>query len=72
MEHGFGKLGGRHGCLSLRDLKPAAAGRRLRLDPRLVAPEKDEQTALGSDMLNRDSHELLNQLVENNLARECL
>ena len=56
----------------MRDLKPAAAGRCLRLDPRLVAPEKDEQTALGSDMLNRESHELLNQLVENNLARECL
>ncbi len=72
MEHGFGKLGGCHGRLSQRDLNPAATGRRLRLDPRLVAAEQDEQAARGARMLDRNPHERLDELGEHDLARYCL
>src|SRR6266436_1726403 len=64
MKRGLGEIRCRDGCLSHGDLDPAVAGGGLRLDPRLVAPEEDEQTPLGSCMLHRDSHELLDQLVE--------
>src|SRR5260221_7557716 len=72
MELGFGKSGGRHCRLSLRDLYPAAAGRRLRLDPQLVAAEKDQQAPLGPRMLDRDPHERLDELAEFDLARNHL
>ena len=42
------------------------------LDLRRVTPEEDEQAALGTGMLDRDSHQGLDQLAEDDLARECL
>src|SRR5260370_20450315 len=72
MKRGLGKIIRSDGCLSNGDLDPAVAGRGLRLDLRLIAPEKDEQTPLSPCVLNRDSHELLDQLRQDNLARECL
>src|SRR6267142_1127621 len=72
MKHGLGQVRWRDGCLSNGDLDSALAGRGLRLDLLLIAPEKDEQTPLGSCMLNRKSHELFDQLGEENLAGECL
>ena len=49
-----------------------AAGGGFRLDPQLAAPEEDEQTPLGTGMLHRDSHELLDQLAKDHLDGECL
>ena len=39
---------------------------------RIVAPEKDEQSPLGSCMLHRDAHELLDQLAKDNFSGERL
>src|SRR3984893_9522398 len=72
VQHRFGKLGARHGCVSQRDLDRAAAARRLRLDPRLVVADDDEQAPLGSRMLDRDSHQRLDELGEIDLARHSL
>jgi len=72
MKRGLGQVRWCDGCLSNGDLDSALAGRGLRLDLLLIAPEKDEQTPLGSCMLNRKSHELFDQLGEENLAGECL
>ena len=72
LKRGFGEIKWCDDCLSNGDLDPAVAGGGLRLDPRLIAPQKDEQTPLGPCMLHRDSHELLDQLAKDNLARECL
>ena len=72
MKRGLGEIRCRDGCLSNSDLRPAVAGGGLRLDLRLITPEKDEQTPLGPGMLHRYSHELLDQFGEDNLARECL
>jgi hypothetical protein len=72
MKRGWREIGWRDGCLSNGDLDPAAACGGLGLDLRLILPDKDEQTPLGPGMLHRDSHELLDQPGENNLARECL
>jgi hypothetical protein len=62
----------RDGFLSHRHLDPAVAGDGLRLDLRLVAPEKDEHTPFGPRMLHRDAHEILDQRAKDNLARESL
>ncbi len=72
MKDGLGEIRWRHGCLSNEDLNSAVTSGGLRLDLRLVTPEKNEQPPLGACMLNRDSHELLDQFGEVNLARECL
>ena len=58
-------------CRTVTSTVPLADGG-FRLDLRLFVPEKDEQTPLGPCMLNRDSHELLDQLGEKNLAGQCL
>ncbi len=42
------------------------------LDLRLVTTEKDEQPPLGPRVLHSYSHEFLDQLAEDNLARESL
>ena len=68
MKDGFRKFGWRHFRLSQRDLNLAASGLRLRLDPRLVATKEDEQAALGARMLDRDPHERLDELGEDDLA----
>jgi hypothetical protein len=44
------------------DCGSSGTGGSLRLDLRLVVSKKDEETSLGSCMLNRDSHEVLDQL----------
>jgi hypothetical protein len=72
MKDGLGEIRWLDGCLSNEDLNSAVTSGGLRLDLRLVTPEKNEQTPLGACMLNRDSHELLDQFGEVNLARECL
>ncbi len=59
MKRGLGQVRWCDGCLSNGNLGPAVTGGGLRLDLRLVAPEKDEQTPFGPCMLHRDSHELL-------------
>ena len=72
MKCGLWEIGWRDGCLSNSDLGTAVARGGLRLNLRLVAPEKEEQTPLGPCMLDRYSHELLDQLGEDDLARDCL
>jgi hypothetical protein len=72
MKGRLGKIEWSDGCLSNLDLDPAVGGDGIGLDPRLILAQKDEQTPLGPCMLNRDSHELLDQPVEDHLARECL
>src|SRR5580700_4149653 len=47
-------------------------GRSLRFDLHLVTSQKDQETSLGACMLDRKSYELLDEPVENHLARECL
>jgi hypothetical protein len=68
MKHGLRKIRWRDGCLSSRDLAAAIIGCGLCLNLRVAAPDQDEQTPLGSGKLNDDSHELLNQPGEHNLA----
>jgi hypothetical protein len=72
MKRGLREIGWRDGCLSNGDRNPAVACGGLCLDPRLVTPDKEEQSPLGPCMLQGYSHELLYQIGENNLARECL
>src|SRR6202166_2274614 len=68
MQHGFGKLGRRRGCVAQRDLNLAKAGRRSRRDSWLVAREQDEQATLGAGMFDRDPQERLDELTEDDLA----
>ena len=68
MKRGWREIRRRNGRLSNGDLDAAVAGCGLRLDPGLIAPEEDEQTSLRPCMLHRDSHELLDQLRQDNLA----
>src|SRR6202166_5162762 len=72
MQHGFGKLGRRRGCVAQRDLNLAKAGRRSRRDSWLVAREQDEQAALGAGMFDRDPQERLDELAEFDLTRHRL
>src|ERR1700691_5458705 len=72
VEHGLDEFGGRHRLVPQRHLNLTAASRRLRGYPRLVAREKNEQASLGSRMLERDSHERLDDLAELDLARHRL
>src|SRR4051794_10717257 len=72
MKRGLGEIRSRDGCLSHSDVGHAVAGCVVRLDLRLVTPEKDEQTPLGARMFHRYSHQRLDQGGEDNLARECL
>ena len=72
MQRGLREVGRRHDCLSNRNLDPALACGGLRFDPRLAVPNQDEQTPLGPGILHRDSHELLDQLGKDHLARKCL
>src|SRR5216684_5271148 len=50
------------------DLGPSVPGGRLCRDPRLITPDKNEETSLGTCMLDHDSHEFLNQVGQDNLA----
>ena len=68
MKRGLGQVRRCNGCLSNGNLGSAVAGGGLRLDLRLVAPEKDKQTPFGPSMLHRYLHEFLDQLGEDNLA----
>jgi hypothetical protein len=65
MKRGLGKDKWSDGCLLYSDLDATTTGSSLRLDLRLVAPEKDEQAALGASMLQCDSHQHLDQSGEN-------
>jgi hypothetical protein len=68
MKHGLWEIEWGDGRLSNSDLGPAVARGGLCLNLRLVTPEKDEQTPLGPCVLNRDSHQLLDEIGEDNLA----
>src|SRR6267378_8509535 len=46
----------------------AAASRRFRRDPWLVAREQDEQPTLGAGMFDRDPQQRLDELAEDDLA----
>ena len=72
VEHGLGKVRRRDGCVSNDNLDRALARGGLRFDPRLAAPNQDEQTPLGPCVLHRDSHERLDQLGKDHLRRKCL
>src|SRR6266403_1453165 len=54
------------------DLNLAAAGRRFRRDPWLLAGKQDEQATLGPGMLDRDPQQRLDELAEFDLARQRL
>ena len=58
--------------LSNGNLRLALTAGGLRLDLGLGSFEKDKQRSIGTRMLHHDLHKPLNQLGENNLARECL
>ena len=68
MQRGLREVRRRHGCLSNRNLDPARAGGGLRFDPRLAAPNQDQQAPLGPGILHRDSHQLLDQLGKDHLT----
>jgi hypothetical protein len=72
MKCGLREVKWRYDCLSDGDLDPTVDGGGLRLDPRFISVQKDEEPPLGPGMLNHDSHEFLDQIRKNNLARECL
>src|ERR1700682_300920 len=55
--------------MAKRDLNLAAAGRRFRRDPWLVAGEQDKQATLGPGMFDRDPQQRLDELAEFDLAR---
>src|SRR6266436_4697645 len=55
-----------------RYLNLAAAGRRFRRGPWLVAVEQDEQATLGPGMFDRDPQQRLDQLAEFDLSRHRL
>ena len=69
---GLGESRRNYGHLSNSDLDSAVAGGGFRRDPRLAAPQKDEQATLGARMLYRDPHEGLDELAEFDLARHRL
>ena len=72
MKRGFRKIKGCDDCPSNRNLGLTLTGGSLRLDARLVPVQKDEQTPLGTGMLNHDSHQLLNQTAKDNFTGERL
>ena len=72
MKRGLREIRGGDGCLSHSNLGAAVARSRLCLNLRIIPAQKDEQTPFGACILQRDSHELLDQLAKNNLARERL
>ena len=55
-----------------QNIDQAATGRRFRRDPWLVARKQNEHATLGTGMLDRDPHEPLDELVEDDLARHRL
>src|ERR1700722_13489671 len=70
MEQGLGECGWGNDRPAQRNIDQAATGRRLRRDLRLFAGKQDQQATLGAGMLDRDPHEPLNELVEDDLARQ--
>src|ERR1700758_813427 len=68
LKRGLGKFILCDGCLSNSDLDSAVAGGGVCLNLRLIAPEKDEETSLSPCVLDRDAHELLDQLAKDDLA----
>jgi hypothetical protein len=72
MKRGLGEIRWGDGRPPNCDLGPFVAGDSLRLDLWLIVSEEDEETSLGACMLNRELHKLLNQLGQQNLARQYL
>ena len=72
VEEGFGQLGRCHRFLSERDLDRLPVGPGLRFDPRRVAPEEDEQAALGAGLFERERHQGLDEPVEDDLTGDGL
>ncbi len=72
MQRGLGKIGCSDALLSNMNPSSTLPGGSLRLDPQFVFAEKNEQPSLSSGMLHHDSHEPLDQLGKEDLARERL
>src|SRR6201993_3090672 len=68
LKRGLGKFILCDGRLSNGEVGSAGADGGGCLDLRLVAPEKDEGTSLSPCVLDRDAHELLDQLAKDDLA----
>ena len=49
-----------------------AAGRGFRRDPLLSPSRKNQQASLGTRVLDRCAHERVEQLLQHDLARDCL
>jgi uncharacterized metal-binding protein len=62
MKHGLREISWGDGCPPNCDRGSFLASDGLRLDLWFIVSEEDEETSLGTCMLNRESHELLDQL----------
>jgi hypothetical protein len=72
VKSGLGESRRSYGSFANRDLNLAATGRRFGRDPRLIAPEKDEQGPLGSRMFERDRHQGFDEPAEDDFPRHRL
>src|ERR1700761_8586431 len=72
MKRGLGEIKRGDGRSPNCDRGPLMAGDSLGLDLWFIVSEENEETPLGACMLNRESHKLLDQLGQHNLARQRL
>src|SRR3984893_8756043 len=61
-----------HQCFSQTHGDSVAAGGRFRLNPLFNTSGKNQQTALSTRVLNRYTHECVDQFLQHDLARDCL
>src|SRR6185369_16577193 len=69
-KYGLGQICRGDVRLSQMDFHLAAAGRGCSFDPKLIALWKDQQTSFGAGMLDGRTHEGVDQLLQDDLARE--
>ena len=72
VENGFGEISAGHFGMAKSNFDHATASLSFRLDPGLIAAKSDQRTALRSRMFDRDPHQGLDELVEDDLARHGL
>ena len=72
MEDRLRKHGRGHGLVAQLHGYRVAAGRSFRRDPLLSAARKNQQTSFGTCMLERGAHQLVEQLFQDNCARDRL
>ena len=72
MEDRLRQRGRGHGLVAQLHDDRVAAGRGFRRDPRLRAARKNQQAALGACLLDRGAHERVEQLLQDDLARDGL